>query len=439
MGNRRTYRNFFNQDWKHDPDFFETVNTLIDDRVDIEDAIQELQNYTAVKSVEDFGEPIGNMIPVSGAYFFGNLVDTEGYQFQLEGDTQFIGINEREAVLYSETTGSLINGIGHSFNTKFLTYSVPSGSVYNLSGSLGKHFYGLSNNYYDVYDVGVIDSYGLAVSYLGRLARVTEGFKFGGYSPKAGVASMDFCNCNGTEYPSKPAVSGSEITYLSTFEGDPEVVGCWFPVQKGGVITKESGSVFWTPFISNNRFGINGGSPFNGFTADDVGMIVIGNSNQIDSNTRLVAIYDLDEDDETKLDYWQSSGIVNDQWYTIDAPIIIAESARIDIDTTTVPHTFMFTDIRYVRKRYTITIYAETTSNNTVFQFAMFNYRSEENPDWLEIPNTRSTISFRIFDNTVTATVAGFLDLNEGDHFRLRFRRVKGSGELKVTSGRFLI
>ena len=356
---------------------------------------------------------VDGVITLSGAYLIAGTVNIGNNTIVLSGDTQLIGLNERSDVLVYTGNGTAITGEGHSFSTKFLSFSSPNGKMFDLTGTSSKFVYMISNGFFSCQTIGDFSTFRFVAIKLAR-ANGSGSIRFSGAIGKALVTDTPFEDSTATE-----------MIYTSTFDGGAEIKGNWFFDDGGQYIEFEDVGTAQLGIITGNRFTNTGAnSNFVGFSEETIGFIVSDNVNQIDSGVFLDAFF---SGNTTALS-------VGTEWVDINVPYEVEYSQRVVWDVAT--NSFQLTDVRDNLLKIIFDAYTEAGSNNDDYEFAIFSQNGEGAFTMLTTP---IPYRFRQSNNTEFISIKDRVLLSPETKFKLRVRKPSGSSNITFLSSKAII
>jgi hypothetical protein len=397
----RAFTNYFEEDFKDLSIYKDSITGVVRD-----DVLPDQFNV-------QFGlpDPVDGQITLSGAYFIAGTVNIASNEIVLDGDTQLIGLNERTDLLVYTGSGTAITGNGHSFSTKFVSFSTPSGKVFDLTGTSEKFVYMLSNGFFNCASIGDFETFRFVAIKLARI-NGSGSIRFDGAIGKALVSDTPFEQATATE-----------IIYGATFDGGAEVKGNWFFDGGGGHIEFEDVGLNQQAAITGNRFTQADEPNFIGFNESTVGFIVEDNIGQINSGSFLDASFSGNETPIT----------VGTDWMDINVDYSINYTQRFTYNEA--DKSFTYLGVRDSLLRAMVQLFAESGGNNQDFEFGLF----VDNGDGFELAEPVVPYRFRQADNTSFISVGARLVIEAGARFTLRVRKPGGSSGITFLSSKVLV
>lgn len=389
------------------------LDSQTDLRNELDSIVANTINGTTLNLQLDLPDPdINNEIHVSGNYLITGTIDIGTNEIVLDGETHFVGLNASDDFLIYSGINAAVRGTGFTFTAVHCAFSTPNGKAFNLVGGANQYFTLLYVGLDGQAAASILD--GFQEYAVLELCGITggAGVEFDGITGKAGVFNTYF-----------RGITGPEVKALTNFDGLLAIGNNFFKDLGGAHI--EAVSLTNTRIrITTNDFVTNTGTSFFvGFTEEDIGVSVVGNTNQVDSRVALDAYFVSNATAQT----------VTTTWVDIDQAYTVEYAQRIAWDALT--NSFNFLDAKDALIRFDIDLYAESAANNEDFEFAIF-----------RDTGTGFTLYSPIYPYSFnTAGVINFITIKEritippGSKFKMRMRKPAGSSNITIVSSKAIV
>ena len=386
MPNVRTYRDFFNIDWKSDTDFVSGVGGTT--------------QTVLVSSLSDLPEPADGIITLAEntTYHFVGAVNIGTNRLRVQDNSHLTGDNwGRDAIVYTGTDYAIIVE-AQKLNMKFMGVVAPAGGAIRFNSPADK----------------------LTVFLCGFLA------KDGCLIENAEVVSFKFCL-----FPDNTDVH-------LTFTGEIDKVLVDSSVfEAGDLALSFSALAVGTIDISGNYFKMEPGATgilSNGVTISNAG-IIRGNSFEGDftftsgfdestvgytftSNTGI-------PDSDVSGGYFSNTEQVitiatQGAWVPIADTFTATDLQRM----TFADSALTYTGLRDYKGRVFVSLSGEAAQNNQTYELAIFKNG--------EITNARTVVDYRFGDVSQSGSINSFLTLAENDSFDVRIRNTTGTANFTL-------